>query len=54
MSNVIQSIDWANVQLNEQVLAQEVWQPMFFWYWQLLNVTLKFVPVIVVITMFCV
>lgn len=52
MSNVIQNIDWANVSLNEQVLATEVWQPMFFWYWQLLNVTLQFVPIIIVVSMF--
>lgn len=52
MSNVIQNIDWANLSLNDQVLATEVWQPMFFWYWQLINTYLAFWPVIIVITMF--
>lgn len=52
MSNVVQSINGATVQLNDEVLASEVWQPMFFWYWQLLNTAITFVPVIVVVSMF--
>lgn len=52
MASLIQRIDWSTVELNEQVLAQDVWQPMFFWYWQLLNVAITFVPVIVVVSMF--
>lgn len=50
--NVIQSVNGATVSLDEQVLATEVGQPMFFWYSQLLNVAITFVPVIVVISMF--
>ena len=52
MSNIIQNIDWANLTLNDQVLATEVWQPMFFWYWQLLNVAITFFPIVVVVSMF--
>lgn len=50
--SLINPINWSNVSLNEQVLATEVWEPMFFWYWQLLNVAITFVPVIVVVSMF--
>ena len=50
--SVIESVNGANVVLNDQVLASEVWQPMFFWYWQLLNVAITFVPVIVVVSCF--
>ena len=52
MSNLIQSINWSNVVLDEQVLATNVWEPMFFWYWQLLNVAITFFPVIFVVSMF--
>lgn len=50
--SVIESIDGANVVLNDDVVATEIWQPMFFWYWQLLNVAITFVPVIVCVSMF--
>lgn len=52
MSNVIQEIDWATVVLDEQVLATEVWQPMFFWYWQLINTWITFFPVVFLVSMF--
>lgn len=52
MQSLINPIQWSNVSLNDQVLATEVWEPMFFWYWQLLNVAITFVPVIVVVSMF--
>ena len=45
--SVIESVNGASVVLDEEILASEVWQPMFFWYWQLLNVAITFVPVIV-------
>lgn len=50
--NVIQDIQGANVSFNEQVLSTEVWQPMFFWYGQLLNVAITFFPVVFVVSMF--
>lgn len=50
--SVIQSINWANVVLNDEVLATEVWQPMFFWYWQLINTYISFRPVIIFIGFF--
>ena len=50
--SVIESVNGANVVLNDEVLASEVWEPMFFWYWQLLNVAITFVPVIVVVSCF--
>lgn len=50
--NVVQSIQGANISLNEEVLASEVWQPMFFWYWQLLNTAITFFPIIFVVSMF--
>ena len=50
--NVIQSVNGANVVLNDTVIAEDIWQPMFFWYWQLLNVALKFFPVLLVVSMF--
>lgn len=50
--NLIQSIDGAVVTLDDEALATWVWQPMFFWYWQLLNVAITFVPVIVVVSCF--
>ena len=49
MSNLIQSVNGANVVLNDEVLATEVWEPMFFWYWQLLNLSIKFYPVLFVV-----
>ena len=52
MSNIIQRVNGATVELNETVLAQDVWEPMFFRYWQLLNVTIRFIPIIIVISMF--
>lgn len=51
-TSVIQSINWANVVLNDEVLATEVWQPMFFWYWQLINTYISFWPVIIFIWFF--
>jgi len=51
-SNVIESINGANVRLNDQVVSSEIWQPMFFRYWQLLNVAITFVPVVVCVSMF--
>lgn len=50
--NVVKSVNGATVQLDDSVLANEVWQPMFFWYWQLLNVAITFVPVVVCVSMF--
>lgn len=51
-SNIIESINGASVILDEQVLSTEVWQPMFFRYWQLLNTAITFFPIIFVVSMF--
>ena len=50
--NLIESVNGANVSLNDEAIATWIWEPMFFWYWQLLNVAITFVPVIVCVSMF--
>ena len=52
MSNVVQSINWSNVEFNESVIASEIWDPMFHWYWELINVAIIFFPVCFVVSMF--
>lgn len=52
MSNVVQSIDWANVTLNDNVIATEIWEPMFHWYWELINVAIIFFPICFIVSMF--
>ena len=50
--NVIKSINGATVTLDDNVVASEIWQPMFFWYWQLINTAITFFPIIFVVSMF--
>ena len=52
VDSVVESVNGATIVLNDEVLATEVWQPMFFWYWQLLNFAITFTPVVVVVSMF--
>lgn len=52
MESILNPIQGANVSLNDNVLASEVWEPMFFWYWQLINTAITFFPVVFVVSMF--
>ena len=50
--NIVESIEGANVVLSDSAIASWIGEPMFFWYWQLLNVAITFFPVILVVSMF--
>lgn len=50
--NVVQSVNGANVRLDDSVVANKIWQPMFHWYSQLLNLWIVFYPIILVVSGF--
>lgn len=52
MTNLIQEVDWANVTFSESAIATNIWDPMFHWYWELLNIALVFFPVVFFVSMF--
>lgn len=50
--NVVESVNGANVRLDDSVVANKIWQPMFHWYSQLLNLWIVFYPIILVVSGF--
>lgn len=50
--NVIQSANWAKLLFSDTALAQWIWQPIFNWWANIINLAIKFFPVMLVIAFF--
>lgn len=49
---MIESIQWATVNFSSQAIASWIWEPIFTWWWNLISIFLKFIPVMIIISFF--
>lgn len=50
--NVIESTNWANIVFSDTALAQWIWEPIFTWWANLINLIIKFFPILLLIAFF--
>jgi hypothetical protein len=50
--NVIESANWAKLIFSDTAFAQWIWEPIFTWWSNLINLMIKFFPILLLISFF--